>query len=105
VIGLTDAAISQASKKATAEGKQFIRVGLVPGGCTGFEYIFEWADEINNDDHIEAYGNFKIVVDAYSKPYLTEATLDFVKEGLNEQFKIMNPAEKASCGCGISVQF
>lgn len=105
MIRLTDAAISQASKKATSEGKQFIRVGLVPGGCTGFEYLFEWADEINNDDHIEAYGNFKIVVDAYSIPYLTEATLDYVKEGINEQFKIMNPAEKASCGCGISVQF
>ena len=54
MIGLTDAAISQASKKATTEGKQFIRVGVVPGGCTGFEYMFEWADEINNDDHIEA---------------------------------------------------
>ena len=105
MIRLTDAAISQASKKATAEGKQFIRVGLVPGGCTGFEYIFEWAEEINNNDHIESYGNFKVVVDSYSKLYLTQATLDFVKEGLNEQFKIMNPAEKASCGCGISVQF
>lgn len=102
---LTDAAISQASSKATTEGKQFIRVGIVPGGCTGFEYIFEWADEINNNDYIESYNNFKVVIDSYSKPYLAQATLDFVKEGLNEQFKIMNPAEKASCGCGISVQF
>ena len=105
MIRLTDAAISQASKKAEAEGKTLIRVGLVPGGCTGFEYVFEWAEEINNDDHVESYDNFKVVVDSYSKPYLTEATLDFVKEGLNEQFKIMNPKEKASCGCGISVQF
>lgn len=102
---LTDAAISQASSKATTEGKQFIRVGIVPGGCTGFEYIFEWADEINNNDYIESYNKFKLVIDSYSKPYLAQATLDFVKEGLNEQFKIMNPAEKASCGCGISVQF
>ena len=102
---LTDAAISQASSKATTEGKQFIRVGIVPGGCTGFEYIFEWADEINNNDYIESYNNFKLVIDSYSRPYLAQATLDFVKEGLNEQFKIMNPAEKASCGCGISVQF
>ena len=102
---LTYAAISQASSKATTEGKKFIRVGIVPGGCTGFEYIFEWADEINNNDYIESYNNFKLVIDSYSKPYLAQATLDFVKEGLNEQFKIMNPAEKASCGCGISVQF
>lgn len=102
---LTDAAISQASSKATTEGKKFIRVGIVPGGCTGFEYIFEWADEINNNDYIESYNNFKLVIDSYSRPYLAQATLDFVKEGLNEQFKIMNPAEKASCGCGISVQF
>jgi len=104
-VKLTDAAISQASSKATTEGKKFIRVGIVPGGCTGFEYIFEWADEINNNDYIESYNNFKLVIDSYSRPYLAQATLDFVKEGLNEQFKIMNPAEKASCGCGISVQF
>jgi len=31
--------------------------------------------------------------------------LDWIKEGLNEQFKIINPKEEAACGCGVSVQF
>jgi Fe-S cluster assembly iron-binding protein IscA len=40
-----------------------------------------------------------------SKPYLSGSTLDWVKEGLNEMFRIINPKEESVCGCGISVQF
>ena len=51
------------------------------------------------------YGKFKIVVDDISLPFLNGSTLDYQREGLNEFFKIINPNEIASCGCGVSVQF
>lgn len=105
MIRLTDAAISHASQKATAEGKTFIRVGVKPSGCSGYEYVVDWADEISNDDFIEAFGNFKVVINPYDKAYLKDATIDFVREGLNSRLKILNPLEKATCGCGVSVQF
>ena len=44
-------------------------------------------------------------MDKISIPFLEEATLDWEQQGLNESFKINNPKETASCGCGISIGF
>ena len=56
-------------------------------------------------DKLQNYGKFTVVVDKESVPYLSGSTLDWVKEGLNEFFKIINPKEQSSCGCGVSIQF
>ena len=102
---LTDAAISQAAKKAETDGKTFIRVGVIPSGCVGFKYIFNWDDTIRDDDTIIDFNKFKIIIESQSLPYLRSAKIDFVRDGLNEQFKIINPLEETQCGCGASVQF
>jgi len=105
MLELTDAAISQAIKRTEREGRDTIRVGVTSGGCVGFEYIFKFDDAVDSSDHILDFGKFKIVIDEISIPYLENATLDYIIEGLNEQFKIYNPAETASCGCGVSIGF
>ena len=51
------------------------------------------------------FGKFGIVMDKVSIPYLNGMTLDYVKEGLNEVFKFINPKEASSCGCGVSINF
>jgi iron-sulfur cluster assembly accessory protein len=101
---LTDAAIKKLILK-TNEKRDKIRIGVTGGGCAGFEYIFAYESEINGDDHLFDYGSFCILIDAYSMPYLDEATLDYVVEGIQEQFKIINPKEVSSCGCGVSINF
>ena len=40
-----------------------------------------------------------------SLPYINGMTLDYIKEGLNEVFKFINPKEQSSCGCGVSINF
>ena len=97
---LTDAAIKQLIEK-TKNGNDTIRIGLTGGGCAGFEYIFDYESRVNGNDHVFDYGKFTIVIDDLSLPYFVDATLDYIIEGINEQFKIINPAEKSSCGCGI----
>ena len=82
-----------------------IRIGISGGGCAGYEYIFAFESTIHDDDHVYDYGTFNIVIDDNSMPYLKDATLDYVVQGIQEQFKIINPLEKSSCGCGVSVQF
>ena len=62
-------------------------------------------DSINPDDNVVDYGKFKILVNHASTPFLQGSTLDYIKEGINEYFKIINPNEVSSCGCGVSVQF
>ena len=71
----------------------------------GYEYVIEHTNTITPNDTVLDFGKFKIVVDDYSVPFLKGSTLDYVREGLNECFKIFNPNEITSCGCGVSVQF
>lgn len=105
MIELTDAAINQALSKTQDSGNDTIRIGVTGGGCTGFKYVFDFASTINSSDHILDYGKFTIVIDEDSLPFLEGSTLDFIQEGLNQSFKLFNPNETASCGCGVSISF
>ena len=80
----------------------YIRIGIKDAGCSGFEYTFAYDNEILEKDKVS---NNIIVVGEEAQPYLEGATLDWVKEGGNERFKIINPNESSQCGCGVSVQF
>ena len=93
----------QRAKRGTPDSK--IRIGVRGGGCTGFTYVFEWADELRPTDKVfSAYG-VSIVVDPKSLVYLGGMQLDFVRGMMGHGFKFNNPNAKGSCGCGESVQF
>lgn len=105
MIELTDAAILKAIERTANKSRDVIRLGVTGGGCAGWEYVIGYADNINPEDTLLDYGKFKIAIDKISIPYLEGSTLDWIKEGLNEYFKIINPKEVSSCGCGVSVSF
>jgi iron-sulfur cluster assembly protein len=93
----------QRAKRGTPNAR--IRIGVRGGGCTGFTYVFEWADELRpTDKEFSAYG-VSIVVDPKSLVYLGGMQLDFVRGMMGHGFKFNNPNAKGSCGCGESVQF
>ena len=106
-IVITEAAAQEIAKQRDKRGKPdaAIRVGIRGGGCTGFSYVFEWADEPKPTDKIfEAHG-VRVVVDPKSFVYLAGMELDFVRGMMGHGFKFNNPNAKGSCGCGESVQF
>lgn len=93
----------QRDKRGTPNAR--IRIGVRGGGCTGFTYVFEWADEPRpTDSEFSAHG-VSIVVDPKSLVYLGGMQLDFVRGMMGHGFKFNNPNAKGSCGCGESVQF
>ncbi len=96
----------QRTKRGTPNAR--IRVGVRGGGCTGFTYVFEWADEIKpTDKQFDGPdgSGVGIVVDPKSLVYLGGMTLDFVRGMMGHGFKFNNPNAKGACGCGESVQF
>lgn len=102
MIEVTDTAIQKLIDKKVG----FIRLGVKGGGCAGYEYYIEdTSSYISMSDKLQNYGKFTVVLDEMSIPYLSGSTLDWVKDGLNEYFKIINPKEESSCGCGVSIQF
>jgi iron-sulfur cluster assembly accessory protein len=84
------------------EGKTYgLRMQVVGGGCSGFQYQLGF-DEPRRNDRTFEHNGLKVFVDARSILYLAGSTLDY-KDGLMESgFKITNPNAKSSCGCGES---
>jgi iron-sulfur cluster assembly protein len=106
-IEITEAAASeiakQRAKRATPDA--MIRIGVRGGGCTGFTYVFEWAETVRPTDKVFSAHGVSIVVDPKSLVYLGGMQLDFVRGMMGHGFKFNNPNAKGSCGCGESVQF
>lgn len=80
----------------------FLRVRIVPGGCSGFSYEMGFDDETDEGDNMIESDGIKVAIDEISYTYLDGAVLDF-KDGLNGTgFAIENPNATGSCGCGQS---
>jgi iron-sulfur cluster assembly protein len=82
-----------------------IRIGVRGGGCTGFTYVFEWAETIRPTDKVFTAHGVSVVVDPKSLVYLGGMQLDFVRGMMGHGFKFNNPNAKGACGCGESVNF
>ena len=105
ILEITDDAIVKLLEKKQKENFNYIRLGITGGGCAGFEYIFDSVDTKDVNDIVIDFGKLQFVIDKMSLPYINGMTLDYVKEGLNEIFKFINPKEQSSCGCGVSINF
>jgi len=105
LVEITDEAIIKLLQKRDEEKFEFIKLGVTGGGCAGLEYVFDSSSSISDDEVIVDYGKIKFAIDKQSVPYISGMTIDWVKEGLNEMFKFINPKEESSCGCGVSINF
>lgn len=79
-----------------------LRIGVLGGGCSGFSYTFDFANDTNEDDIVFERDGAKVVVDETSIPFLEGCEIDYVNEIIGASFKINNPNATASCGCGTS---
>ena len=81
----------------------FLRVGVAGGGCSGFNYSLNIAEDFDeaNDNKTQQHG-VSIVVDKKSSLFLDGTTVDYY-EGLEQRgFQFHNPNAKKTCGCGSS---
>ncbi|UQB41817.1 iron-sulfur cluster assembly accessory protein [Thiomicrospira microaerophila] len=80
-----------------------LRVATKVSGCTGFAYVVDYADQIEDDDQVFESFDIKVMVDAKSLKNIDGMEIDYVKESLlNEGFDFRNPNVKDMCGCGES---
>lgn len=79
-----------------------LRLGIKTTGCSGLAYKMEYVDQAQAEDLLFEQHGVKLFVDPDSMQYIDGTEVDFVREGLNEGFKFVNPNEKANCGCGES---
>lgn len=80
-----------------------LRVQVVPGGCSGFEYDLSLAAPAEGDEIVEGDG-VRVIIDRFSVPYLLGVELDYEEGFQGAGFLINNPNASAACGCGKSFQ-
>jgi iron-sulfur cluster assembly accessory protein len=78
-----------------------LRLGVMGGGCSGLQYVMEF-DVPQPDDQVVVCDGAKVLVDPRSMPYLEGSQLQYVESLMGAGFKVVNPNEKGSCGCGHS---
>ena len=102
-LNFSDKAIEHFNKSLDKRGNGLgIQIGIRKAGCSGYEYFFEFVDEVKVDDTIFEKNGCKIFVDQHSLSFLKGALVDYSEEGLNKGIKFENPNAKAVCGCGES---
>jgi iron-sulfur cluster assembly accessory protein len=79
-----------------------LRVGVVGGGCSGFQYNLAFAEHPGADDVVIEQDGVRVFVDQASLPHLQGMTLDYVTGLHGAGFKFLNPNASRTCGCGSS---
>lgn len=79
-----------------------LRVYIQGGGCSGFQYGFEFDESQNEDDLAITTDGVTLLVDPLSLQYLMGATVDYSETLRGAQFSIRNPNARTTCGCGSS---
>jgi len=103
-VNLTPKALDAVRKMIAKEGlsaEQGLRISVVGGGCSGFQYSLGF-DGRKEGDTLTVLDGVNVFVDEISLPYIAGTTLDYVEGLHNAGFRFDNPRASRTCGCGSS---
>jgi iron-sulfur cluster assembly accessory protein len=101
--GLTAPAAARVAEILAGEpGAKALRVEVLAGGCSGFQYKFDLTDAQAPDDLVVQAGGATVFVDPVSLDLLAGAELDYKDTLMGAHFAVKNPIATSSCGCGTS---
>ncbi|MXP63834.1 iron-sulfur cluster assembly accessory protein [Roseomonas sp. M0104] len=101
---VTPGAFAQVAEIAAREGRPQagLRVAVLAGGCSGFQYSFQLEDGPAADDLVLEGGGTRVMIDPVSLDLLAGGELDWADELIGAHFAIRNPQAASGCGCGAS---
>ena len=101
-IALTDRALAALRDLALPAGA-FVRIGVVPGGCSGHTYSAVVDDRADPADvALVESGTLRVVTDPRSAGFLDGLEIDYSDDLIQSGFRFRNPKAGGSCGCGAS---
>ena len=105
-VDLTEAAAVEVRKFMSSEEglpeTAGLRVRVVPGGCSGFQYSLNIEEESRQGDHLIDVHGVRLFVDMFSMQYLNGVEIDYVNGVMGSGFTFKNPNATGGCGCGSS---
>lgn len=91
-----------AARIAEIVGAGALRVAVLAGGCSGFQYRFELDPAPQPEDLVVERDGARVLIDPASLDLLEGAELDYTDELMGSHFTVRNPNAKSGCGCGTS---
>lgn len=104
-ITLTDAAARRIAEILAGEAEgSALRIAVLGGGCSGFQYDYQVVDAAARaeDDLLLERDGARVLIDELSQQYMPGARIDYAEELIAAAFKIDNPIATSGCGCGTS---
>lgn len=103
-VQLSDTAAARilALREKQQKPELMLRVTVLGGGCSGFQYALDFVEGRNADDTVFEKNGAQMVIDETSLPLLDGAVVDFEQTMVKSAFKIKNPNAASGCGCGKS---
>lgn len=98
MITITETAEKEIQMVLDESKEKFLRISIQGGGCSGFNYVFDFAQNKEEDDF--EFG--RVLVDSMSMTYLQGAKVDYIDDLMGSSFNIENPNAQTTCGCGSS---
>jgi iron-sulfur cluster assembly accessory protein len=100
---LTESAARRVAEIAAAEGGgKALRVAVLAGGCSGFQYSFALDGAQAEDDVVIQQGDARVLIDPASLDLLAGSELDYAEALMGAHFAVRNPNASSGCGCGTS---
>ncbi len=101
-IHITDKAIDQLKQLDISES-QFLRINVIPGGCSGMTYSAAIDDHMGEEDEILFEGSgIRVIAESGTLIFLEDLEIDYSDDLIKSGFRFKNPNASGSCGCGSS---
>ena len=104
LITVTPAAAAKIQELMAKQGdaEYGLRMSVMAGGCSGFQYQMALEETPNDNDQVFTSNGIKVFVDNKSALYLAGVQVDYKNTLMESGFNITNPNAQATCGCGQS---
>jgi iron-sulfur cluster assembly protein len=101
-ISITDKAKKEL-QKLDVGGNRFLRLSVVPGGCSGMTYSAALDDQTKpTDEVLFEDGDIKIIAESGTTFFLEGLNIDYSDDLIRSGFRFINKNASGSCGCGSS---
>ena len=104
MVSMTQNAVQRLAELIAVKDKSslMLRVYIQGGGCSGFQYGFQFEEQREEDDLEFERDGVKLLVDSMSFQYLMGSEVDFIDDLMGTRFVVSNPNATTTCGCGSS---
>jgi iron-sulfur cluster assembly accessory protein len=106
IVTITDKAAEKAKAILKDKGAETaaLRVFVVGGGCSGYQYGMAVSHDREEGDIVIEHAGVTVLVDPESAPLMRGAEIDYVDDLMKSGFTIFNPNAVKGCACGSSFQ-